>query len=232
MTLRIRDLEAGYGSATVLRGVDLTVPTGAVVALLGANGAGKSTMLRACSGMLPVRRGSVSLDGQELAGRPSEVFVRAGLGHIPEGRSIFPRMSVAENLELFSPRGKVRESFELAAAAFPRLGERRNQLAGTLSGGEQQMLALARTYIARPNVVLVDEVSLGLAPKIVDEIFEFLATLVAEGTSLLLVEQYVTRALELADYVYILHKGEITFAGEPGELDAQDIFREYVGASL
>ena len=231
MTLRIRGLQAGYGTSTVLGGVDLTVPTGSVVALLGANGAGKSTLLRAASGMLPIRAGTVELDGKNLTGGPSEAYVRAGIGHIPEGRSIFPRMTVAENLELFSPRGKERECFELAASAFPRLGERRTQLAGTLSGGEQQMLALARTYITRPQVVLVDEVSLGLAPKIVDEIFVFLRALVDEGTSLLLVEQYVSRALALADYVYILNKGDITFAGEPHELDADNIFREYTGAA-
>jgi branched-chain amino acid transport system ATP-binding protein len=232
MTLRLRDIEAGYGQTTVLRGVSLVVPDGAVVALLGANGAGKTTLLRAASGMLPVTRGRVELDGEDLTGARVETIARRGMAHIPEGRSIYPRMTVRENISLFSRRGDEAGAIDRATAAFPRLGERLSQVAGTLSGGEQQMLALARCYVTSPKVILVDEVSVGLAPKVIDEIFAFLETLVAHGTALLLVEQYVTRALAMADYVYILKKGLITFAGEPFELDAQDVFREYVGVAV
>lgn len=232
MTLTIEAVTAGYGDTTVLRGVSLAVPTASVTALLGANGAGKTTLLRVASGMLPCRSGRVLVDGEDLTGKSADVFARHGLGHIPEGRSIFPTMTVRENLVLFSAKGAEAESLDRATAAFPQLSKRMSQVAGTLSGGEQQMLALARCYITSPHIVLVDEVSLGLAPKIVDEIFEFLQSLVEKGTSLLLVEQYVTRALAMADYVYILKKGALAFAGEPGELDAQDVFEEYVGAAL
>jgi branched-chain amino acid transport system ATP-binding protein len=232
MTLRLTGVEAGYGDTIVLRDVTVTVPDGSVVALLGANGAGKTTLLRAASGMLPVSRGSIAIDGENLTGRPAEAFVRHGVAHIPEGRSIFPRMTVGENLVLFAPQGEERDAVERATEAFPRLGERLSQVSGTLSGGEQQMLALSRCYVTKPAVVLVDEVSLGLAPTVVDDIFAFLETLVAAGTSLLLVEQYVTRALRLADYVYILTKGQLTFAGEPAELDADEVYREYVGAAI
>jgi branched-chain amino acid transport system ATP-binding protein len=232
VTLELRSVDAGYGDALVLHDVTLSVPTGSVVALLGANGAGKTTLLRVASGMLGVRRGSVALNGVDLTSGTIEAFARRGIGHIPEGRSIFPRMTVRENLLLFAPQGDEATALERAIAAFPRLGERVEQMAGTMSGGEQQMLALARCYVTRPEVVLVDEASLGLAPTVVDDIFIFLRQLVAEGTALLLVEQYVTRALDIADYVYILNKGRITFAGEPIELDAAEVFRQYVGAAI
>jgi branched-chain amino acid transport system ATP-binding protein len=232
MTLALEGVTAGYGDAVVLRDVSVTVPTGSVTALLGANGAGKTTLLRVASGMLDVAGGRVLLDDEDMTGRSIDAFARAGVGHIPEGRSIFPTMTVRENLMLFSSNGDEEDAIYRATHAFPRLGERLGQRAGTLSGGEQQMLALARCYVAQPAVILVDEVSLGLAPKIVDEIFEFLRTLVDGGTSLLLVEQYVTRALDMADYVYIMKKGRVVFAGEPVELDAQDVFREYVGAAI
>ena len=158
--------------------------------------------------------------------------MNAGVCHVPEGRGIFPSLTVRENLILQSPHGKEKESIDRAVSAFPRLGERLSQLAGTMSGGEQQMLALARTYVQSPKVALLDEVSMGLAPKIVDEIFEFLGLLRDQGSSLLLVEQYVTRALALADYVYLLHRGEISFAGEPSELEDSDVFAQYVGADV
>jgi branched-chain amino acid transport system ATP-binding protein len=232
MSLVLNHVTAGYGDAVVLRDLSLTVPDGSVAALLGANGAGKTTLLRVASGMLPTTTGQVTFDERDLTGAASDAFARAGVGHIPEGRSIFPTMTVRENLLLFAPKGEETIAIEKAVAAFPRLGERLAQRAGTLSGGEQQMLALARVYITAPRVVLVDEVSLGLAPKIVDEIFVFLQELVSQGTSLLLVEQYVTRALAMADYVYILKKGRLVFAGEPAEVDAQDVFEEYVGAAI
>lgn len=232
MTLRLQGLCAGYDGTPVLRDVSLVVPSGSVVALLGANGAGKTTLLRAASGMIPVTRGSITLDGVELTAASSDVFAKAGVGHIPEGRSIFAGMTVQENLLIFAKGGRQRAAIERATELFPRLGQRLGQVAGSLSGGEQQMLALARCWIAQPQVLLVDEVSLGLSPTIVDTLYDALQQMVTEGTSLLLVEQYVTKALKMADYTYILKKGTITFAGEPCELDAGDVFREYVGADV
>jgi branched-chain amino acid transport system ATP-binding protein len=229
--LELRQVVAGYGDTTVLRGVDLVVPDSSVVALLGPNGAGKTTLLRVASGLLPIRSGRFTLDGEDLAGLPPHRLVERGICHVPEGRGVFGSLSVRENLMLQSPPGKEAQALERAAQVFPKLGQRLDQLAGTLSGGEQQMLALTRSYVQSPRVVLLDEVSMGLAPKIVDEIFEFLVTLAAEGASLLLVEQYVTRALAVADYVYVLGKGEVTFVGEPGELDGDDVFRAYTGIS-
>ena len=152
--------------------------------------------------------------------------------HVPEGRGIFGSLTVRDNLIVQSPRGEEAESLERAVQAFPRLGERMNQIARTMSGGEQQMLALARAYVQHPTVVLLDEVSMGLAPKLVDEIFEFLALLAREKVSMLLVEQYVTRALEIADYVYLLNRGRMAFAGEPSELSGDAVFAQYVGVDL
>ena len=226
--LELHGITAGYGDFTVLRHVDLTVPDGAVVALLGPNGAGKTTLLRVASGLVVPTRGSVRLDGADLTGRPPNHFVRGGACHIPEGRAVFPSLTVADNLRMFSPDGAA-DALERAVDAFPRLGERLSQIAGTMSGGEQQMLALARAYVQRPKVILVDEVSMGLAPKIVDEIFEFLHRLRGEDVSLLLVEQYVAKALEISDYVLILSRGTIVFAGEPDELRGDDVFEQYLG---
>jgi branched-chain amino acid transport system ATP-binding protein len=227
--LRLNDVTAGYAETTVLRGINLSVPDGSVVALLGPNGAGKTTLLRVASGLLRPQFGSLTLDGQDVTGQAPHDLVARGICHIPEGRGIFPSLTVRENLILQSVRGTETESIERAVSAFPRLGERLAQVAGTMSGGEQQMVALARTYVQRPRIVLLDEVSMGLAPKVVDEIFEFLTLLRDQGVSLLLVEQYVTRALAAADYVYLLNRGEIAFAGEPSELDDSDVFASYVG---
>jgi branched-chain amino acid transport system ATP-binding protein len=227
--LELRSVVAGYGDSTVLRGVDLIVPTGSVVALLGPNGAGKTTLLRVASGLLQPWTGSVLFEGEDVTGLPPHKLAGRGICHVPEGRGIFGSLSVRENLMLQAPAGQESQALERAAQVFPKLGQRLDQLAGTLSGGEQQMLALTRSYVQSPRVVLLDEVSMGLAPKVVDEIFEFLVTLAAGGASLLLVEQYVTRALGVADYVYVFGKGEVTFVGEPGELDGDDVFRAYTG---
>jgi branched-chain amino acid transport system ATP-binding protein len=227
--LTLDNITAGYGDTTVLRGVTIEVPAGEVVALLGPNGAGKTTLLRVASGLLRPRHGRVLLSGMDVTRRAPYQLARRGLCHVPEGRGVFPALTVRENLSLQSGAGEVAESIDRAVGAFPRLGERLNQLAGTMSGGEQQMLALARAYIQCPAVVLLDEVSLGLAPKVVDEIFEFLGKLRQTGASLLLVEQYVNRALALADRVYLLNRGEVAFSGDPSSVDEASLFEQYVG---
>ncbi len=227
--LELRHVSAGYDTGLVLRDINLVVPDNSVVALLGPNGAGKTTLLRVASGLLPIAHGRMSIDGTDVTNAPPHDLARRGLCHVPEGRGIFRALTVADNLRLQAPGGD-RKAIKLAMEAFPRLGVRLHQTAGTMSGGEQQMLALARAYIANPSVVLLDEVSMGLAPKIVDEIFDYLHNLAAGGTALLLVEQYITRALELADYVYILNRGAISFAGEPAEIGEQTVLESYLGA--
>ena len=230
--LRLSNIDAGYGDTQVLRNVSINVPAASTVALLGPNGAGKTTLLRVASGLLRPTSGSMTIDGAEVSGYSPHKLVSRGLCHVPEGRGVFPNLTVRDNLLVQSVRGQESAAVERAVTAFPRLGQRLNQRAGTMSGGEQQMLAMARTYVQRPSIVLLDEVSMGLAPKIVDEIFEFLARLAAEGVSLLLVEQYVTRALAAADYVYLLSRGKIVFAGEPSELSDEAVFASYVGAAV
>lgn len=228
--LELQEVSAGYGDTTVLQNVQLAVPDSAVVALIGPNGAGKTTLLRVAAGLTPVMAGRVLLDGEDVTDLPPEGRADRGIAHIPEGRGIFRSLSVQQNLRLLSRRVPESEALERAVHAFPVLGKRLTQNAGTLSGGEQQMLALARAYIEQPRFVLLDEVSMGLAPVVVDDIFTFLERLAGQGAGLLLVEQYVTRALELADYVFILNRGQIVFSGEPSELDQQDLFAEYIGA--
>jgi branched-chain amino acid transport system ATP-binding protein len=227
----LREVEAGYGETVVLRGVNLTVPMSSVVALLGPNGAGKTTLLRVASGLLRTNFGRLFLDGKDMSRKSPHQLAVAGVCHVPEGRGVFPTLTVKENLLLQLKSGKD-DAIGLAFDAFPILGQRVSQLAGTLSGGEQQMLALARAYISNPRVVLLDEVSMGLAPKIVDHIFIFLQRLADDGASLLLVEQYVTRALELADYVYMMNRGSVVFAGEPAELEEEEIFARYMGTEV
>jgi branched-chain amino acid transport system ATP-binding protein len=225
----LQGVTAGYGETVVLRHVSLWVPPGSVVALLGPNGAGKTTLLRVASGLLRPRSGRVRLDGEDVTGRPIHRLANAGICHVPEGRRIFPSLTVRENLVMQAPPGREEAAIERAGAAFPVLTDRLSQPASTLSGGQQQMLALARTYVGEPKVVFLDEVSMGLAPTVVDTIFEFLDRLRAEGTSLLLVEQYITRALAIADYVYLLQRGRVVFAGEPAEIDGERVFSEYLG---
>ncbi|MEY2571562.1 MAG: branched-chain amino acid transport system ATP-binding protein [Acidimicrobiaceae bacterium] len=227
--LRLDGIAAGYDGHAVLRDVHLSVPDEAVVALLGPNGAGKTTLLRVASGLLEPSAGKLFLDGDDVTNAPADELARRGVCHVPEGRGIFPTMTVKDNLRLQAPDDLDASGIAAIAAVFPRLAERLGQTAGTLSGGEQQMLALAHAYLCGPSVVLLDEVSMGLAPLIVDEIFEYLRHLATSGTALLLVEQYVARALALADYVYVLRKGEIEFAGEPGELGNDAILASYLG---
>jgi branched-chain amino acid transport system ATP-binding protein len=229
--LELRDITAGYGSHTVLRNVTVVVPDNSVVSLLGPNGAGKTTLLRVASGLLRPTSGSVILDGQDVTGWPPHRLARAGIGHVPEGRGIFAGMTVAENLRMQSKPERDKIGIGAATEAFPRLGQRVTQVAGSLSGGEQQMLALASIYMAGPQVVLLDEVSLGLAPNIVDEIYVHLRRVSASGAALLLVEQYVSRALALAKYVYILKKGRVEYVGQPSELGEADVLAAYLGVS-
>jgi len=229
--LRLEGIRAGYGPATVLRDVSLVVPDGAVVALLGPNGAGKTTLLRVASGLLRPFAGRVVLDGEDVTAAPPQRRRRLGLCHVPERGGVFADLTVAENLRLFAPPGHEDEAVDRAVAAFPALGSRLGQPAGTLSGGEQQMVALSRVHGERSRVVLLDEVSMGLAPKLVDTIFAFLEGLAASGVALLVVEQYVAKALAIADYVCLLDRGRTSFVGEPAELDSAGLAVRYLGAA-
>ncbi|HVW33378.1 MAG TPA: ABC transporter ATP-binding protein [Acidimicrobiia bacterium] len=229
MSFGLRNLTVGYGETVVVRDVSVTVPDGAVVALLGPNGAGKTTLLRAACGLRPLRSGRIDLEGQRLDGAPPERFAAAGICHIPEGRGIFPSLTVRENLLLQHPARPSEERIAAALEVFPRVGDHLRRTAGSLSGGEQQMVALCRAIIARPRVILLDEVSMGLAPRVVEEIFAALRTFADSGASLLLVEQYVAKALGMADYVYVLDKGRMAACGEAGEFDAATMAAHYLG---
>jgi branched-chain amino acid transport system ATP-binding protein len=231
LTLDVSGLRAGYGRTEVLHGVDLRVPAGKAVALLGANGAGKSTLLKAIAGLVPARTGSIRLLGEPVERRPANFRARKGVCLIPEGRGIFRRLTVRENLAMQAGKGDVGAAIDRAAELFPVLGERLSQVAGTLSGGQQQMLALARALVTEPQLVMADELSVGLAPVVVDEILDAVSLLRAEGRSLRIVEQYVERAVELADYVYILHKGRIVFVGEPAQCASGVVFEQYLGGA-
>jgi branched-chain amino acid transport system ATP-binding protein len=230
MRLEMRSVTAGYGESVILRDINLVVPEGRVVALLGPNGAGKTTLLSTTSGLVRPLSGRVILGGKDHTTSSIESRVAAGLCHVTEGGAIFPGMTVAENIRMFAGNRDEAGTLERAIDAFPKLGQRLGQMAGTLSGGEQRMLALARTHARNPSLILLDEISLGLAPIIIDEIFEFLSHLRAQGTSMLVVEQYVARVLGLADLAYVLVRGRIVFAGEPTELDGSDIMSHYLGS--
>ena len=228
--LELRGIEAGYGGHVVLRDLSLAVKAGTVVAVLGPNGAGKTTLLRVASGLLRPSAGTVLLGGEDVTRMRPYARARRGLCHIPEGRGIYPTLTVRENLVLHSRQGEESAAVEKATSAFPALGAKLRQPAAQLSGGQQQMLSLARAWITDPSLVLVDEASMGLAPVVVDKIFEFLGQIAASGTALLLVEQYVNRALALADTVYLLSKGGVVFTGKPAEI-TDDLFAHYLGAA-
>jgi len=228
--LQLSGITGGYGSTTVLRDVSFSVPRGSVVALLGPNGAGKSTTMRMASGLLRPQQGRITLEGKDVTRATPSRRARLGVCHVMEGRSIFPSLTVRENLRLQAPgHTSTSEVLDRTEQAFPHLAQRRKQIAGTLSGGEQQMLALMRAYLAKPKVVLVDEASLGLAPVIVDQIFDFLSRLAREGVSLLIVEQYAERVLAIATTVYLLNQGEIVHSGPSEALDETKIFDLYSG---
>jgi branched-chain amino acid transport system ATP-binding protein len=230
--LELTGVTAGYGGATVLRDINVAVRPGVIDALLGPNGAGKTTLLRVAAGLLRPTDGVVLVRGVDVTAESPSRRARAGVCLIPEGRGIFRSLSVADNLRLQVPPWRRDADVDQALEAFPVLRDRLRQTAGTLSGGQQQMLALARCYLAKPAIVLLDEVSMGLAPRIVDEIFDALLSLAATGVALLLVEQYVSRALQMADTVHLLNRGSITFAGPSTDLDPATVMRGYLGADL
>jgi branched-chain amino acid transport system ATP-binding protein len=232
--LSVSDLHVSYGAIEALRGVSLEVREGEVVALIGANGAGKTTTLRAVSGMIRAASGAVRLHGEEVTGLPSHRLVARGMAHAPEGRGIFLNLTTLENLELGAwlrkDRAGVRADLERQLALFPVLAERRDQVAGTLSGGEQQMLSVARALMSRPRLLLLDEPSLGLAPQIVERIFGVLRDVAAGGVSLLLVEQNAHKALRLAHRAYVLETGEVVMTGTGRELLASpEVRKAYLG---
>ena len=230
--LELQAVSAGYGATAVLHNINLSVRPASVVALLGPNGAGKTTLLHAVAGLIRPTSGRVLVNGAEMTGERPNRINRAGLCLIPEGRGIFRSLTVKENLMLQVPPWLDSGKYDSALSAFPLLGQRLNQMAGSLSGGEQQMLALARAYLSGPRVVLLDEVSMGLAPLVVEQIFQSIGQLASDGMALLLVEQYVNRALEMADTVYLLQRGRISYEGSPDNLDQAAVMRSYVGADL
>ena len=231
--LAIEGLHAGYGPAEVLRGIDLNVATGEIVAVLGANGAGKSTLNRAISGLVHARSGAIRFDDAIVTNNRPSAIVARGLIHVPEGRRIFPNMSVAENLDLGSYRrasARRAQNRERVFAIFPRLAERRAQRAGTLSGGEQQMLAIGRGLMAEPKLIILDEPSLGLSPQLVEQLFALIARINADGLAVLLVEQNVMQSLDLAHRAYILENGRIVMSGTPADIrDNPELRRAYLG---
>ncbi len=236
--LEVDGVTSGYGKVEVLHDLSIGVPEGTVVALLGPNGAGKTTTLKVISGTLPVWQGNVRYDGKRIDGRSPYEIARTGVTLVPEGRGIFPGLNVRENLEIGVRAGENdsgesrRERLERVLETFPRLRERLSQRAGTLSGGEQQMLALSRAFLGNPRVLLMDEISMGLAPRIVEQLFESVNELRERGLTIVLVEQYLTYALRFADICYVLAKGRIEFVGEPSELrDSEALASSYLGGA-
>ena len=233
--LEVRDITAGYGQFTALWDVSLRVDHGEAVAVVGPNGAGKTTLLRVISGLIAPRVGALTFDGAELAGRPAHQIVRHGIAHVPEGRRLFPALTVADNLKMgaFLPAARARftESLERVYALFPVLAERRAQRAGSMSGGEQQMLAIGRALMSRPKIILLDEPSMGLAPVMVLRLFDLIRRVREEGYTILVVEQNVRQVLKLVDRAYLLEVGRIRMEGRAAELAEQDFVRKaYLGA--
>jgi branched-chain amino acid transport system ATP-binding protein len=230
--LKVEGLSVAYGGVRALRDVSLVVPDGAVVALLGPNGAGKSTTLRTISGVIKPERGRIWVGGVRTERRPAYRIARMGVVHVPEGRGVFPSLSVRENLQMAAAAVSVDiDPVAEGTDLFPVLGNRLRQLAGSLSGGEQQMLALARGLMAHPTLLMVDEISMGLAPIIVGQLFEALRSRAAAGLSLLMVEQYVEAALQLADYVYVMDKGSIVDVGQPADMRDGALASAYLGGA-
>lgn len=234
--LDVEDIVTTYGKIEALKGVSLSAAEGRITCLLGPNGAGKTTLMYSVAGVLKPRRGAIRLAGADITGQSPAAIVARGLALVPENRLVFPQMSVAENLEAGAYQrrdgAEVAADIERMYARFPRLKERRTQLAGTLSGGEQQMLAVARALMSRPRILLMDEPSLGLAPLIVEEIFRIVAELNKDGVTIFLVEQNVHMALKVAHHFYLMEQGRVTFSGEPGKLAEDEVIqRAYLGTS-
>ena len=230
--LELRDVRAGYGGIEALHGVSLTVPTGTVFALLGPNGAGKTTVLAVAAGKVRPTSGCVHVAGAHVNGADPDALARAGVCRIPEGRGVFPNLTVAENLRMFSYSSSLASGDieERVYGRFPRLGQRKDQLAGTMSGGEQQMLAMSRALIADRGLLLLDEISMGLAPLIVAELYVFVEALAAEGTTVLLTEQFARTALAVADYAAVMTHGRITTVGQPADV-ADAMSQAYLGGT-
>lgn len=235
MLLELSDLEVRYGAIRALKGISLTVEDGEVVTLLGANGAGKTTTLRTISGLMHPAAGTIIFDGEVVSGLQAHQIVERGISHVPEGRRIFPDMSVVENLEMgaYRRRGSVSADLEQVFELFPELNERRKQSGGTLSGGEQQMLAIGRALMSRPKLLLLDEPSMGLAPMLVTRIFEIIRDIRTRGTTVLVVEQNAAQALRLADRGYVLEVGEVVMSDRSGNLLTDDRVRAaYLGETI
>jgi branched-chain amino acid transport system ATP-binding protein len=236
--LTIENLQAGYGKVQVLHGISIQVPKGKIVTLIGSNGAGKTTTMRAVSGMIKPTVGKITLAGVDITGLDSHQIAKRGLAHSPEGRHVFPSLSVLDNIRLGAfvrytkarPQGDIESDLQKALELFPRLKERTHQIAGTLSGGEQQMLAMARAIMLNPDVILLDEPSMGLAPILVEEVFNIISRLKSQGVTMLLVEQFAAAALKVADYGYVLENGRISVHGPADKLkDDPAVKAAYLG---
>ena len=230
--LKIDDIHVYYGAIHAIKGISFEVKQGEIVALIGANGAGKSTILKTVSGLMHPRSGNISFMGENITHTDAYKLLRHGLAHVPEGRRIFLQMSVQENLDMgaFTQKNVSKEDLDMVFQLFPRLKERRNQVAGTLSGGEQQMLAMSRALMSHPKLMMLDEPSMGLAPILVDQIFSIIQDLHKAGTTILLVEQNASKALKIADRAYVLETGNITLSGTGAELAKSDEVRKaYLG---
>ena len=232
--LEIKDLEVCYGVIRAIKGVSFEVNQGEVIALIGANGAGKTTILHTITGLIPAKSGSILFEGKELTKTPAHKIVSMGMAHVPEGRRVFAQLSVLENLKLGAytrkDKAEITKSLKMVYERFPRLEERKHQVAGTLSGGEQQMLAMGRALMSNPRIILMDEPSMGLSPLLVSEIFDIIKVISEGGTTVLLVEQNAKKALSIADRAYVLETGNITLSGKASDLIHDDsVKKAYLG---
>ena len=232
--LEIKDLEVNYGVIKAIKGVSSDVNEGEIIALIGANGAGKTTILHTITGLIQAKKGSIVFDGKELTKTPPHIIVSMGMAHVPEGRRIFQQLSVLENLKLGAytrkDKSEIASTLKMVYERFPRLEERKNQVAGTLSGGEQQMLAMGRALMSKPRIILMDEPSMGLSPLLVSEIFDIIKVINESGTTVLLVEQNAKKALSIADRAYVLETGNITLSGDAKDLiNDESVKKAYLG---
>ena len=232
--LEIKDLEVNYGVIKAIKGVSFDVNEGEIIALIGANGAGKTTILHTITGLIQAKKGSIVFDGKELTKTPPHKIVSMGMAHVPEGRRIFQQLSVLENLKLGAytrkDKSEIASTLKMVYERFPRLDERKNQVAGTLSGGEQQMLAMGRALMSKPRIILMDEPSMGLSPLLVSEIFDIIKVINESGTTVLLVEQNAKKALSIADRAYVLETGKITLSGDAKDLiNDESVKKAYLG---